>query len=290
MALRHAAIALLVMFLWGVNFVAAKLGLQEFPPMLMLSIRFLLVALVLLPFVPVPRDKMGPIAALSFVLGTVHFGLMFNGIKGVDAGVAAVAIQLQVPFAAILAAFFFRDVLGWRRLVGMLFAFAGIVMIAGEPRMHSSLISLALVIAASFVWAISNIQVKMIEDTHPLSVLAWSSLLSSPQLFALSLIMESGHIDAVAEAGWRGWGAIAYMVVCVSLIGYGIWYTLVPRYAVNQTMPFTLTVPVFGVAAGALLLDERMTWLMMAGSAMTLAGVAVIVLRRPASAHGPVRS
>ena len=75
--------------------------------------------------------------------------------------------------------------------------------------------------------------------------------------------------------GWRGWGAIAYMMICVSMIGYGIWYYLVPRYDVNQTMPFTLLVPMFGVASGALILDERMTWLMLAGSALTLVGVAL---------------
>jgi len=289
MRLPHVGLAVLVMLLWGVNFVAAKLGLQELPPLLMLSLRFLLVGLLLAPFAPFPRAKMVQIAWLSLVLGTIHFALMFNGIRGVDAGVAAVAIQLQVPFAAILAAAIFKDKLGWRRLVGMVFAFVGIAMLAGEPRMHSSLVSLGLVIAASFVWAISNIQVKLIKNVHPLSLLAWSSLLSAPQLFALSLLMEQGQATALAEAGWRGWGAIAYMMICVSGIGYGIWYYLVPRYDVNQTMPFTLLVPMIGVASGALLLDERMTWLMLAGSALTLAGVAVIILRRPRTAEGPLQ-
>lgn len=290
MALRHVGLATMVMLLWGMNFVAAKLGLEELPPMLMLSLRFAIVGLVLLPFAPFPRVKMVQILWLSVVLGTIHFGLMFNGIRGVDAGVAAVAIQLQVPFAAILAAIIFKDKLGWRRLLGMGFAFAGIVLLAGAPSMSSSLASLALVIAASFVWAISNIQVKLIGAIHPLSLLGWSSLLSAPQLFGLSLLMEDGHAAALATAGWRGWGAIAYMVVCVSGIGYGIWYYLVPRYSVNQTMPFTLMVPVFGVASGALMLGERMTPLMLIGSVLTLAGVAVIILRRPRTAEGPLQS
>lgn len=287
MSLPHMGLAVLVMLLWGVNFVVAKLGLQELPPLLMLSVRFLLVGLLLIPFAPFPRGKMVQIGWLSFVLGTLHFGLMFNGILGVDAGVAAVAIQLQVPFAAVLAVIFFKDKLGWRRLVGMAFAFVGIAMLAGEPRMHSSLISLGLVIAASFVWAISNIQVKFIKSIHPLALLAWSSLFSAPQLFALSLVTEDHHLTALAEAGWRGWGAIAYMMICVSVIGYGIWYYLVPRYDVNQTMPFTLLVPMIGVASGTLLLDERMTLLMLTGSALTLVGVAVIILRRPRTAQGP---
>jgi O-acetylserine/cysteine efflux transporter len=290
MALRHVGLAVMVMVLWGANFVAAKIGLQELTPLLMLSLRFALVGALLVPFAPFPRGSMAQIALLSLILGTIHFSLMFNGIRGVDAGVAAIAIQLQVPFAAILAAIFFKDRLGWRRLVGMAFAFAGIVMLAGAPRMQSSLGSLALVVGASFVWAVSNIQVKLIKNVHPLSLLAWSSLMSAPQLFVLSLLMEDGQGAALAAAGWRGWGAVVYMVVCVSGIGYGIWYYLVPRYAVNQTMPFTLLVPMFGVAAGALVLGERMTWLMLAGSALTLIGVAVIILRRPRVAEGPLQS
>jgi O-acetylserine/cysteine efflux transporter len=290
MSLPHVGLAVLVMFLWGVNFVAAKLGLQELPPLLMLSIRFLLVGLLLIPFAPFPRGSMVRIALLSLVLGTIHFALMFNGIRGVDAGVAAIAVQLQVPFAAVLAAIIFKDKLGWRRLLGMAFAFAGISMLAGEPRMQSSLVSLGLVVAASFVWAIANIQVKLIRNVHPLSLLAWSSLMSAPQLFVLSLLMEHGQAAALAEAGWRGWGAIAYMMVCVSGIGYGIWYYLIPRYDVNQTMPFTLLVPMFGVASGALFLDERMTWLMLGGSVLTLIGVAVIILRRPRTAEGPLQT
>jgi O-acetylserine/cysteine efflux transporter len=290
MALTHVALAVLVMLLWGLNFVAAKFGLQELTPLLMLSLRFLIVGVVLIPLCPYPRGRMLPIGLLSVVLGTIHFSLMFNGIRGVDAGVAAVAIQLQVPFAAILAAIFFKDRLGWRRVLGMAFAFVGVAMLAGEPRMASSLFSLALVVSASFVWAISNIQVKLIGEINPLSLLAWSSLMSAPQLFGLSLLMEHGQMAAIADAGWRGWGAIAYMVVCVSGIGYGIWYYLVPRYAVNQTMPFTLMVPVFGVVSGALVLGERMTWLMLAGSALTVAGVAVIILRRPRTAEGPLQT
>ncbi len=290
MALTHVALAVLVMLLWGLNFVAAKFGLQELSPLLMLSLRFLIVGLVLIPFCPYPRGRMKQIGVLSVVLGTIHFSLMFNGIRGVDAGVAAVAIQLQVPFAAILAAIVFKDRLGWRRMVGMAFAFVGVAMLAGEPRMASSLFSLALVVSASFVWAISNIQVKMIGEINPLSLLAWSSLLSAPQLFGLSLLMEHGQMAAIADAGWRGWGAIAYMVICVSGVGYGIWYYLVPRYSVNQTMPFTLMVPVFGIVSGALVLGERMTWLMLIGSVLTLAGVAVIILRRPRVAEGPLQT
>ena len=290
MRLGHAAILFGVMVLWGLNFVAAKFGFRDFEPMFMLSLRFLLMGLVLVPFFRVPRAKIGHVLGLSFTLGSLHFGLMFTGVAGVDAAVASLAIQLQVPFASILAAVLFRDYLGWRRLLGMAGAFAGIVLIADEPRMESSLFHLGLIVAASLVFATSNIQVKAMGDAPPFGVLGWSSLFAAPQLFLLSLIFEDSHWRDFQAAGVYGWGAVTYMTVCVGLIGYGTWYSLMRQYAVNQIMPFTLLVPVFGVGGGVWILGEQMSWQMILGSVLTIAGVAVIVLRRPATAEAPLKS
>lgn len=286
----HAALLFGVMIFWGLNFVAAKFGFRDFEPMFLLSIRFLLIGLVLIPFVEMPRGKMVHVLGLSFTLGSLHFGLMFTGIAGVDAAVGAIAIQLQVPFASILAALLFKDYLGWRRMLAMMGAFAGIVLIAGEPRMESSLFHLGLIVVASLVFATSNIQVKAMGDAPPLGVLGWSSLFAAPQLFVLSLIFEENHWHDFQNAGLYGWGAVAYMTVCVGLIGYGIWYSLIRRYAVNQIMPFTLLVPVYGVVGGVWILGEQMTWQMILGAVLTVAGVAVIVLRRPATGEAPLKS
>lgn len=290
MKLHHMLLALGVMVLWGLNFPVAKAGLREFPPLMMLGIRFALVALLLVPFVPFPHGKFRQILLLSVILGTIHFALMFVGVTGVDASVAAIAIQLQVPFAAIMAAFVFKDKLGWRRLLGMALAFGGIMLIAGEPRMQTSLLYLGLVVAASFVWAVSNIQVKLMGDINPLTLTGWTSLLSFPQLLFWSWVLEDGQQAAITGSTWVPWAVIVYMAVLVSVVGYGIWYFLVPRYQVNQTMPFTLTVPVFGVFFGVLLLGESLTLPMIAGGLLTVAGVGIIVLRRPRTAEGPLQT
>jgi O-acetylserine/cysteine efflux transporter len=98
--------------------------------------------------------------------------------------------------------------------------------------------------------------------------------------------MEQGQTAEILGAGWQGWGAIAYMAFLVTILAYGLWYPLVYRYPVNQTMPWTLTVPVFGVLSGVLVLGEPMTVWLLAGGILTLAGVAVIVLPGPAPASG----
>ena len=109
----------------------------------------------------------------------------------------------------------------------------------------------------------------------------WLSLLTAPQLIAASLIFEPGAATALVEAGWAGYGAVLYMTFMVTIIGYGLWYFLIPRYDVNQTMPFTLLVPIFGVIGGLVFLDEPFSWRVVIGGAATLVGVGIIIVRRP---------
>ncbi|HYH17832.1 MAG TPA: EamA family transporter [Azospirillum sp.] len=278
---QDVALALLIMALWGLNFVAAKIGLAEFPPMLLMGMRFTLVAALLLPFVRMPRGKMRGIFLLSVILGTVHFPLMFNGIKGLDAATASVAAQLQVPFASLLAALLFKDKLGWKRAFGMVVAFAGVLLIAGEPRLAGNLTPLVLVVLASLAFALASVQIKRLGAVDGFALNAWMGLFAAPQLLALSLLLESGQWEAIANASLWGWGALVFIAVMATIVAYGLWYRLLRRYDVNQAVPFMLLVPLFGVASGVLLLDEPLTWRLALGGLVTVAGVGVIVLRLP---------
>lgn len=281
MSARDIAGLLLVALVWGVNFAVVKAGLAELPPVFFVALRFAAVALVLVPFVRLPRQKLGRLVLLSMTLGGLHFSLMFVGLRDLDVATAAIAIQLQVPFAAILAAVFLDDRLGWRRLAGMAIAFAGVALIAGEPRIGGNLMPLALVVSAALVWAVANIQIKALGDIDVFALSAWVAVLAAPQLFVASLLLEDGQWTALAAAGWAAWGSIAYQVVLVTILGYGIWYWNMQRHAVNQVMPFTLLVPLFGVLSGIVFFDERLTGPMIAGGLATIAGVAVVVIRRP---------
>jgi O-acetylserine/cysteine efflux transporter len=281
MKLADLALVIFVMLVWGLNFVVAKWGLEQFPPIFMIGLRFGAVALLLLPFVKIPRDKLGSILLLSFTLGCVHFSLMFTGLDGLDAAAAAIATQTQVPFAALIAAIVLKDKLGWRRSAGMALAFIGIVVMAGEPRLSGNLWPLFCVIAASFMWAVANIQIKQMGAVDGFALNAYLGLFAAPQLFLASALLETGQLQALARADWVGWSSVAYMAVMVTIVSYALWYRVLRRYTVNQAMPFTLLVPVLGVLSAALLLNEPLGWRVVLGGAATVAGVAVIVLRRP---------
>ena len=149
----HVAFYVGIMLLWGVNFPVAKMGLAQLPPIFMIALRFALVAAVLVPFVKWPRRQWKPILAVSVTLGLIHFSLMFTGLRDLDASTAAISIQLQVPISSALAAIFLGDKLGWRRALGMVIAFAGLALIAGEPRLQGQYLAFALVLASTCMWA-----------------------------------------------------------------------------------------------------------------------------------------
>lgn len=279
--------AVAVNLAWGLNFTIAKLGVAELPPMLMISLRYVLTGLLLLPWLRWPRGQFRQILIVSFTLGFLHFSLMITGLKGVDSSIAAIAVQAQVPFAAILAFLFFRDSIGWRRAGGIALALGGIALLAGQPHGTSDPVSLAMVIGASLVWAVSSIQVKKLGSIDTLVLNAWIAVLAAPQLLVGSYLFERDQWSRVPEAGIWGWIAVVYMAVAVTVFGYGIWYRLLLRYPVTTVMPLSLLAPTFGVLCGIVLLGEPASIEKLAGAAVTLAGVAIVILAPRATAAPP---
>ncbi|MGO1120195.1 DMT family transporter [Rhodovibrionaceae bacterium A322] len=282
LSLRPLDLLLLVtvMMIWGFNFVVVKVTLEELPVFLTIALRFALVAAVLIPFVPRPSGHWKQILLLSFSLGFLHFILMFTGIAGIDVSTAAIAIQLQVPFASLLAAIFFGEKLGWRRALGMTLAFGGVAIMAGEPRLEGSLVSLGLVISGALIWAVSNIQVKKLESLSAWTVSAWMSLFAVPQLLLGSWLLEDGQIAAVQQASMQAWVGVIYNSLAVMLLGYGLYYMLLKRHPVNVVMPFTLLVPFFGVLSGVVFMGDQLTPALLVGGATTIVGVGIILIRR----------
>jgi O-acetylserine/cysteine efflux transporter len=272
---------LLIAMIWGFNFAVAKIGLAQLPPIMMMALRWGLVGMLLAPFVKPPHGCWRQVFLVSFTLGFVHFALMFTGLKNLDAATAAIAIQLQVPFAALLAAVFFNDKLGWRRALGMAIAFIGVAIVAGEPRLAGVTVPLALVIVAACVWSVANVQIKKMGDVDGMMLNAWVGVFAAPQLALASLLLEEGQGAALAAADWRAAMAVVYQAVVVVIVGYGAWFWMLRRYAVNQVMPFTLLVPGFGVLSGVLVLGETLTLPLVVGGLLTIIGVGVITIIRP---------
>ncbi|MCA1909344.1 MAG: EamA family transporter [Magnetospirillum sp.] len=277
MPFRDWLLALTVVTLWGLNFIAVKVAVATVPPFLLTALRFALVALVLAPLFRPARHQWKGIVGIGAVLGVGHFGLMFVGVSGMDAASAAIITQLGVPFSALLAWLAFGEPLGLGRGIGLVLAFSGVALLAGEPSLPS-LVPMLILVAAMVAWAVSNVQVKRLGDINPLALNGWMAVAAAPMLAVLSFTLETGHAELPARmmADWRPWAGIAYTVIASSLVAYTLWYGLLRRHPMNRVVPVTLLGPVIAVAAGVLVLGETLTWQKVVGGAITIIGVAVV--------------
>ncbi|TVT54562.1 MAG: EamA family transporter [Sedimenticola thiotaurini] len=274
--------AIIVVIIWGFNFVVIKTAVAEIPPLALTAIRFTFVALLIAPFFRPTKQQLPKIAWLALILGCGHFGMLFIGLRGADAATTALMIQLGIPFSVILATLLFSDSLGWGRVVGMLLAFTGAALLAGEPQGATPLALGALLISA-FCWAWANILIKQYSSIHSMTIIGWMSLLAIAPLSAASYFLESNQLTAIQSASWTTWAALAYIVIGSSILAYYIWYRLLARLSINQVVPFSLLAPMIGVTAGILILDEAFTLYKALGGALTIGGVALIEIRQARS-------
>jgi len=268
------------MAVWASNIAAARIAAGEIPGWALISLRMALIAITLVPFVAMPRGHMWKIFGLSVTMGTLHFGLMFVALEHIHVGTAALIIQTSVPFALLLALIFFREKFGWYRATGILVSFIGVALVVGEPRLSDSLFYAFLALISALAFGGANLQLRGLGGVNVFAINGWMAVFAIPQMALLSYLFETGQIEAIQNASMESWIAILHMGIIVSIVGHGLWYQLVPKYQTNQTMPFTLLIPVFGVSFGIVLLGETLSWHILAGGLVTIAGVAIIVFRR----------
>ncbi|MFZ4125282.1 MAG: DMT family transporter [Rickettsiales bacterium] len=275
--------AITVSFCWGANFTASKFAMEYFPPFLTILIRFVGLSVVLLPFIvrqKIPNLKDMLILSLLYI--TCHFAMIFFAMYvGLSVTSAIIATQLGVPFSSMLAAIFFKDYLGPWRTAGLALAFAGVVVVAGAPDVADHSLAFGIGLVGALGWAASNIHMKRMASASVTATLFWPGVFAIPQMAILSLLFESGQVAALQNAAWTAWAGVTYSALMSSIVGYGLWTWLLARYAVNQVVPYSLLVPVFGISCGMIFFGERMTAELVVGALLTVAGVAIITLRRP---------
>jgi O-acetylserine/cysteine efflux transporter len=277
LTVKDFGLALSVPVIWGMGFTFAKAGLSEFPPIFLMSLRFTLSAIILCWFYPPPFGQFKVIFLLALVSATIQYGLTFTGLKGLDASTAVLLVQLEVPFGALLASLFFKDYLGWIRAAGMIVAFFGVGLIAGAPSIRNQLFSVFLVISGALTWSLGQVMIKKMISITGFQLIAWLAFFAGPQMFIASLLIESGHLETVKNATLIGWGTVIYLGIIMTAVGYGIWYHILKKYAVNQVMPFLLLLPVSSILGAVLFLGERPNLNTIIGGIIIIIGVAVII-------------
>jgi O-acetylserine/cysteine efflux transporter len=264
---------------WGMGIVFAKAAIAHFPPILLMAFRFSVTALVLVWFVKPPLEHLRNLVGIAFISAAVQYSLTFSGLKGLDASVAALLIQLEVPLLSILGVLALGEATNWRKWIGIFISFVGVALIAGEPKTASAIPSVLLVLGGSLSWATGQILVRKLKDIDGITLTAWIAVLAAPQLFVMSLIFEDNQIAAIQSAGLIVWAAVAYLGLVMTAFGYWLWYGLVRAYPVSQIAPFLLLLPVFSVLGGIIFLGEALSTQTIIGGSIIIAGVAFVMLQ-----------
>jgi O-acetylserine/cysteine efflux transporter len=282
----HVGLALLIVAIWGTNFVVIKVGLRDFPPFLFALLRFAFSAVPFVFFVGRPDVALKRLAAYGVLLSVGQFGLLYFAMRAdISPGLASLIIQMQVPFTIVLSVLLFHEKVGPPAVAGILLASAGLALIGWHLDASVTARGVAMVLGAALCWACANAVVKKasLESGHAIDMLAfivWSSVFAIPPLLLLTLAFEGARADVQALSGAHldAWAALAWQVVGNTLFGYTAWSWLLTRYDAAVITPYALLVPVFGMGSSALVLGEALPAWKFHAAALVLGGIAMITL------------
>lgn len=293
--------ALLVVVVWGVNFIAIKAGVGEVPPLLLGALRFVLAVFPAVLFVRPPKVPLRLYLAYGMTIFVGQFAFLFSAIhSGMPAGLASLVLQSQSFFTLILAAIWLRE--SWRptQLLGLAIGGAGLALIGAARQTGMPLVGFALTLAAAVAWAAGNVVGRAVAHYRPnmLALVVWAGLVPPLPFLALSWAIEgrAAMAAALSHFGLHAFGAVAYLAWGATLLGYGLWSRLLGRYPANAVAPFSLLVPVVALAAAAAVYGERLLAPQWAGGALLMLGLAVNVFgarlqtRKPAAEVGGTSS
>jgi O-acetylserine/cysteine efflux transporter len=283
---RHRALAVLVAVVWGVNFVVIDAGLAGVPPLLLVAVRFTLVALPLVAVVPRPDAPWRTVVAVGAFMSLGQFSLLYLGIHlGMPPGLASLVLQAQVIGTIALARVALGERPSRRQLAGALVGTAGLAVVATARGLSSPALPLLLTLGAALSWAVGNVISRKARVRSGLSLVVWSALVVPVPSLALSLLVDGPDAvgRALAHPPVSAVLATAYTVYGASLLGYAVWNGLLARYPAGAVVPYVLLVPPVGIAAAWLLQGETPGVAEVVGGAVMLLGVAAATVppRRP---------
>lgn len=281
MALRDFGLLLAMCMVWAVNNIISKYVVSDLdvPPLFYAAARFVIVAVILIPFLrPAPRP-LWRLILTAFLMGGGNFGLMFVGLKYSTASTAAVVLQLGMPITLILSVIFLGERIRWRRGLGIALTFAGVLTVMWNPHGFALSTGLLLVAGATVMSGIGIILTKQIEGMRPITFQAWVGLVSVLPMALLSAWLEPGQVDAALAAGLPFWAALLFSAVVVSVGAHTLYVTLLQKYEANLISALVLVTPLATIALGVLVLGEPFGLRMALGSVLALAGVLIIALR-----------
>jgi O-acetylserine/cysteine efflux transporter len=270
---------LMVVWVWGMNFAAIKIGVTGVPPLFLGALRFSLAAFPAVLFFRPPKVPLRWYVLYGMTISVGQFAFLFSAIRvGMPSGLASLVLQSQAFFTMVFAALWLRERWQINQIAGLALAGAGLVLIGSAHGISMPLGGFVLTLAAALMWAGGNIVTRKLGRFGPMdqqAFVVWACLVPPLPFFLLSLGIEGPQAmaDAVAHFQWQSLGALMYLAWGATLFGYGVWTRMLSRYPANRVAPFSLLVPVVGLTTGWLVFGEALQPVHFAGGALLMVGL-----------------
>ncbi len=278
----HQLTAVLVVAIWGTNFVFIRIGLDELSPFTFAALRFALVAFPLVFFLPKPKISWRYIAAYGVFIGVGQFGLLFWAMRSdISPGLASLIVQTQAFFTVILSAVMLSERVNTQQIISLLICLTGLLVIIGFTDGQTTYFGISLVLLAGLSWAAGNVVVKVVGKVDILAFIAWSSVIVAPLLLTVALITDGwpAITQQVSQLSPQGWTVVLWQSIGNTMIGYGLWNLLLARYSAALVAPWSLLVPVFGMGASAIMLGEALPVWKLIAAGLIMLGLAINIVK-----------
>ena len=282
MSFKDTLLGLLIIFLWGINFVAIIWGLDGLPPLLLGALRFALIFSIGFMFVKKPKIPFRWMFAYAMFICFGQFAFLFSALSmGMPAGLASLVLQSQALFTLLFAALLLKEQVKLAQLLAMFVAGAGLYTIASTGQNSTMTgIGFGLTIVGAASWALGNIINRMINNQgHKpgLDLVIWSAWIPVIPFLISSYIIEGPEliIESMLAFNWTSFFALCYLAIAATIVGYSLWSYLLGRYPAAQVAPLTLGVPIVGMTASYIILNESISTLQWVGSGLVFFGLMI---------------
>lgn len=269
MRLFHALLAVSVAIIWGLNFLFIKFALQDLPPLLLCTLRFVLVSIPAVFFIKKPAVSWKLLVGYSLFTFSLQFAFLFAGMAaGLPPGITSLVVQTQVFFSLFFAFAFLGERLKAIQILSVLIAFSGIGLVWFKMNQTTTLAGLCLCIASATSWGLGNALTKKIGRVDGLALVIWGSFLAIFPLLTLSLMVEGSNVivSSLQHLHWISIISVLYTAYISTWYGYGVWTWLLNQYVMGTVTPFILLVPFVGMLSSMIVFAEPLqSWKIIAG-------------------------
>lgn len=268
-----------VVVIWGVNNAAAKLATESLPPLLTGALRFAIAAACLIPFVRPPFPNWRSLLIIVGVGGPLHYGLIYLAFwLANDVSPVSVAAQLWVPFTALFAFLLLGERLSRLALAGMGVAFVGVAWMTLDAHAIEDWKGILVGIGAASAWALTTVVARRTTSIPPLKMQGLLALVALPTLAFASALFERGQWEAVQQADAMVWISVLWAGLVSSVLATTLVFWLVQKREAGRVTPYLLATPVVSILIGWGFMGDTLTAQILAGSALTMGGVALVAL------------